>query len=503
MKFLKSGWFKFIIFLIVFIIIAMLFYFKKEEPPVYRTTFVTSGDIDSFIEGSGVIRASDSRKIYSKVSAEVLEVLHDEGDMVSKDEVIASLDSSAYDTTVESQKIAINQANLSINNIKKQINDLTIVANASGYISGLSINEGSYVTNTMAVCDIIEQGAYEIVLPFTYSANNMPQVGNTVKMTLMGNYATLDGIITKVSDMRKLAAASSQVVDVTIKVVTTGYSLDGAEAKGELLVNGTRQGSTANGHFKSVNLNTVRAKSMGNVEKLYVYEGKYVSAGEVIAKLSNDDLNTSLQNANLSLQSLKSQYNLALDQLGYYTIKAPIDGKITMQNLSVGDMVGTGTVVSTISNDDTFEFDIPVDELDIAKIAYDNEVRVSIDAIAETSTTPIIGRISKLPLEGISTSGVTEYYVTIELPGREDIRISMSANAKIITNSLKDVLVLPIDAIKKEDGVNKVDVLLDDGTVEEREIEVGSRNISYAEVKSGLSLGEEVIIPESKSIFGF
>ncbi len=496
MKFFKSGWFKFIIIVVVIILIATIFYFKKDQGTTHRTAVVSKEDIESYVEGSGAIKPGESRKIYAKVSSEIKEVLHEEGDFVNEGEVIAKLDSSSFSSTVDSQRIAIEQATLSYNNIKKQIDDLVIKANASGYVSGLTISEGSYVTNTMQICDITENGVFEITLPFIYSSANMVQVGSVATVYLNQSFTNLEGTVTKVSQMRELGNNGGQVVDVTIKVTTSGYSLAGFSARAEALVNGTRQTSSENGTFVAVSSNVVRAKSMGTVESVNVYDGKYVNAGDIIAVLSNEDLKTNLENAELTLKNLKSQMNSVNDQLDNYTIKTPISGTITVQSLKVGDMVAAGTVISTISNKDVFEFDIPIDELDIAKLNYDQEVKVSIDALEETEKNPIPGKIVKMPLEGTTVAGVTEYYVTIQMSGDERIRISMNASAKITTSSKKDVLVIPIDAIVRENGDTYVDVLLDDGIIERRSVELGDRNISYVEIKGGVNEGDRVIIPE-------
>ena len=495
-KFFKSGWFKFIIVVLIFILISAMFFSKKDEPETYRTATVTKGDIEAFIEGSGTIVSSESRKVYAKAASEVLEVLHNEGDYVREGDVLVTLDSSSMDATAESQKIAIEQARLSINNIQKQISDLTIVANADGYVSELAITEGSYVTASMPICSVIEQGAYEIVLPFGYNETNKIQVGNAANVILTSNFATLDGVVTKVSEMRKIATGSAQVVDVTIRVNTTGYSLAGAQGKGEITVNGAKQISTSVANFNSISSNIVRAKSTGTVQKINVYEGKFVNTGDVIAILSNDDLNTSLTNAKLTLQNLNSQNNSIKDQLDNYIIKAPITGTITAQNVKVGDVVTVGMPVLTISNKDILEFEVPIDELDIAKIDYDQEVRVTIDALKETEDNPIQGKISKLPLEGTTTAGVTEYKVKIQIPGEEKIRISMNANAKIITYSQKNVTMVPVDSVTKENGESYVTVVLEDGTTERKLVELGERNVSYVEIKSGLKEGEKVIVPQ-------
>ena len=495
-KFFKSGWFKFIIVVLIFILLSAMFFSKKDEPETYRTATVTKGDIEAFIEGSGTIVSSESRKVYAKAASEVLEVLHNEGDYVREGDVLVTLDSSSMDATAESQKIAIEQARLSINNIQKQISDLTIVANADGYVSELAITEGSYVTASMPICSVIEQGAYEIVLPFGYNETNKIQVGNAANVILTSNFATLDGVVTKVSEMRKIATGSAQVVDVTIRVNTTGYSLAGAQGKGEITVNGAKQISTSVANFNSISSNIVRAKSTGTVQKINVYEGKFVNTGDVIAILSNDDLNTSLTNAKLTLQNLNSQNNSIKDQLDNYIIKAPITGTITAQNVKVGDVVTVGMPVLTISNKDILEFEVPIDELDIAKIDYDQEVRVTIDALKETEDNPIQGKISKLPLEGTTTAGVTEYKVKIQIPGEEKIRISMNANAKIITYSQKNVTMVPVDSVTKENGESYVTVVLEDGTTERKLVELGERNVSYVEIKSGLKEGEKVIVPQ-------
>ena len=105
MKFFKSGWFKFIIIVVVIILIATIFYFKKDQGTTHRTAVVSKGDIESYVEGSGAIKPGESRKIYAKVSSEIKEVLHEEGDFVNEGEVIAKLDSSSFSSTVDSQRI--------------------------------------------------------------------------------------------------------------------------------------------------------------------------------------------------------------------------------------------------------------------------------------------------------------------------------------------------------------------------------------------------------------
>lgn len=497
---------KFIVLILIICLIVGVYAISSAKPVEYRTFTAMKSDIEKKVTGSGTIVASKSRKEYTKVSAEIKEMYYEEGDFVKAGDVLMVLDSDTYMSNIKSQNIAIQQSQLSKNTVQQQISDLKIVANASGYISGLLISEGSYVATTSPVCDIVKNGAYEVTLQFVYNENNLITVGNRAVLTLMGSYSTMNGTVTKVSDMRRVIAGNAQVVDVTIEVSTPGFSLDGVEAKGEVYSDASSLVSVNQSRLTLVKQNTVRAKSTGTVKSLSVSEGSYVNYGDVIAVLENTDLSTNLQNINLSLQNQYNQLSLSKDQLDDYKIVSQIDGVITYWPFEEGDMVPAGTLVATVSNKDTMEFKIPVDELDVAKLDYDQKVDVSIDAIPETEYEPLEGRIKLIPLEGTTTSGITDYYVTIELPGNDDIRISMSANADIIVDSKKDILIVPIDSVKTDDdGTSYVEVLGKDETGKKdiavrRDIVTGVSDSTYIEVVSGLTEGEEVIIPSTSTL---
>lgn len=497
-------WIKRIIILLVLIAIVVAIAYKPKDTVSYRTSKAKKGNIETIVSGSGALAATKEKKEYAKVSAQVEEVYHKEGERVEKDTPIIKLDSSKYESTIKTQEIAIKQTELSKSSIEKQIRDLEIKSDTDGYVTNLALANGTFVTNTMGVCDIVKDNKFQVVLQFTYYENNPITIGTNANVSLVDSMTTMVGTVTKVSDMRKLISGNAQVIDVTIEVETPGYSLEGANAKAELSNGVTVLQSTNMSNFTRINSNIIRAKSTGTVKKVYVVEGQKVKAGDTIALLENSDLETNLQNVKLNLENLNNQLKTMKDQLEDYIITAPIDGVITSQDIEKGDMVAAGTLLTSISDKDTMEFVIPIDELDIAKINYDQEVRVKIDALDETENNPLNGKIADIPEEGVTVAGVTDYYVTIQVSGNQSMKISMNANADIVINSVKDVLTIPVDSIIKENGKKYVDVLLQDGvTVERKEIETGASDITNIEVKSGLSEGEKVIIPEVNSGISF
>ena len=129
---MKKKSIKIIVAVLVVILIVCVYVFSSAKPTEYRTYSVSRGDIRTVISGSGTISAKNSRKEYSKISAEITDIYYNEGDTVKAGDVIMKLDSATYQNNIQSQLIAIEQSKLSKSDVEKQISDLKIKANASG-----------------------------------------------------------------------------------------------------------------------------------------------------------------------------------------------------------------------------------------------------------------------------------------------------------------------------------------------------------------------------------
>ena len=501
-NFLKKNWFKIALCVILVLFVVLRFANKGAQQTNYRTTEAKRGTISVSVTGSGTIAASESRQEISKVSSTVEEIYYLEGDVVKAGWPIAKLDSADYEINIKSQRNAIRQAEISKANLDRQVSNLKIVSNANGYVSNLNLVEGMYVMANTDICTITNSQKDEVTLQFVSSAAGLIQVGNSARVLLTGSLNYLDGTVSFVSDRVSTLATGATVVDVTIEVKNSQFVLTGVNASAEISTGTATFKSVNESPFKSTQAGTIKAETSGSLRKLYVKNGQFVRAGETIAELENSDLVTNAQTTALNLQNLYTQLSYANDKLGDYTIIASIDGTITSQPVKVGDTVGMGSLISTISNKDELEFKIPVDELDIAKLDYDNEVRVTIDALDYTEDNPIKGRISKMPLEGTSVGGVTDYYVTITIPGSSDIRLSMNADAEIIVAEKENVLYVPVESVDKEGGESYV-VVVKDGAAEKRPVKTGLKSAAYVEIVEGLEEGEAVVVPEQSSGFGF
>ena len=98
-SFFKKKWVKRSIVLAIIVLIFVWLGNFAKVPVNYRTADVERGDITVSVSGSGTIKAKESRKEISKVTARVEEVFFEEGDEIKEGDVIVKLDSSDYEQT--------------------------------------------------------------------------------------------------------------------------------------------------------------------------------------------------------------------------------------------------------------------------------------------------------------------------------------------------------------------------------------------------------------------
>lgn len=471
----------------------------------YEKVVADIGNIEVIVEGKGVVEENSVYNISPLVNGEIVEDYVEVGQTVNKDDLLYVIDSDDIQASLSTAKLAVEQANISYNNIKKQINDLKIIANDSGYVSNLTVSKGAYVTTTMPICDLVETNQYEVVLQFMNASASQIRVGNKATLTYMSYMTTIDGTVTNVSDRTFLRDDGSQVSEVTIRVSTTGFGLNNAIVKGAIYTDfGTTITSANTAPMTGVTNNMVKAKSTGTVQAVHVKNGDYVEAGTVIATLENVDLETALSNAEIALKNAKNSLSNVEKQLDNYYIKSPITGMVAYKNNKLGDIISnfqstTSKVMVTIVDNSVKKFEMEVDELDIAKVKVGQQVTVTVDALDGKE---YIGKVSNINTIGKAVAGITSYTVTIELENTPEIYAGMNVDADIQITSIQNVMRVPLSAVRKGDIVyRKVadETYQDEDSAvpmgyEKVKVEIGQNNSDYIEIISGLKEGDTVLV---------
>jgi HlyD family secretion protein len=175
------------------------------------------------------------------------------------------------------------------------------------------------------------------------------------------------------------------------------------------------------------------------------------------------------------------------------TIVSPINGIVTnIESPIAGVNITPATAEFMIANPDQMKFVANVDETDIGQIRLGQKVIVVLDAYSDEE---IEGEVIKIAFASTTTSGGgTAFPVEITLPenAEEKFKVGMNGDAEIIVEEKKDVLYLPLGAIKEKDDQPYVEVI-EGKKIKTITVVTGLSTDTRTEVISGLEEGQKVI----------
>ena len=167
-------------------------------------------------------------------------------------------------------------------------------------------------------------------------------------------------------------------------------------------------------------------------------------------------------------------------------ISAPFSGVVTDARVKPGDQVNPGTIAFRIDDTSRILVDVQISEVDINRIAVDQPVTLSFDAIQNKTYN---GHISDVGRYGTNVNGTVNFTVTVELTDAdENVHPGMTAAVNIVVNQLQDVLLIPNRAVRLKDG-KRVVYLLHGTTVETVVITLGASSETNSQILTG-NVGE-------------
>ncbi|MCZ2127439.1 MAG: efflux RND transporter periplasmic adaptor subunit [Anaerolineales bacterium] len=131
-------------------------------------------------------------------------------------------------------------------------------------------------------------------------------------------------------------------------------------------------------------------------------------------------------------------------------VYAPFDGTITQANLSVGDQVSPGTSAFRIDDLSSLLVDVQISEVDINSVALGQAATLSFDAILDRT---YHGKVVEVGQTGETVQGVVNFNVTVELTDADEkVKPGMTAAVNIVTEEVKNVLLIPSRAVRSSQG---------------------------------------------------
>ena len=268
-----------------------------------------------------------------------------------------------------------------------------------------------------------------------------------------------------------------------------------------------------------------------------LYKAKNISESQLDQVVANYEIGTN------NLEQAKASLDQAKDNLNKTTIFAPISGTVIALHKEQGEIAMGSTfqadIIMSIGDLTQMEVEVDVNENDVVEVSLGDSVDIEIDAIPDTSFKGVVTEIA----HSASTSGagtqesVTNYNVVVsmlEIP--KELRPGMSAAVEILTEKHENVIGVPIQSItvRPENEVNiktlkrdnrsgkktdKKSMKSDSSKVEKTSgynmykkekmlevafvvigdtakavpIEIGIASEDLFEIKSGLSVGDEIV----------
>lgn len=174
-------------------------------------------------------------------------------------------------------------------------------------------------------------------------------------------------------------------------------------------------------------------------------------------------------------------------QKDLYTVKSPIDGIVEAVNVTENQISGQGMPAFTISDKELMEvtFYVPEDVRDY--------IREGDRVTVEAGDGEVKGRISAISTAVDQQRGLFKIDAQITAPGDKDLLTNTSVSLSLVTNSVKDRILIPFDAVYYDNGQAYVFIVRDDRAVR-RDVTTGPYNDDTIAIMDGLSEGDEVII---------
>ncbi|MEJ2518904.1 MAG: efflux RND transporter periplasmic adaptor subunit, partial [Desulfuromonadales bacterium] len=271
------------------------------------------------------------------------------------------------------------------------------------------------------------------------------------------------------------------------------------------------------GTLQAVDHATIAARFAGQVVTLPIHIGSQVKAGELLVKLSAEEINARVRQAEVQLkqarrdlareskllaveastpvrvktleeqvQTREAAFREAQTILGYTEIKAPFAGTVTDKLVEVGDLAVPGTALLKLERDTALEVVIAVPETLSQDLSLGSRLPLTVPAAGRS----LEAQVSEISPTVDPDSRTTR--VKLMLPEATGLRSGQFARVALVSRQPTSLLIAR-NALRQMGQMQQVFVAEGD-TARMRLVRTGAEYEERIEILSGLRTGERVIL---------
>lgn len=263
----------------------------------------------------------------------------------------------------------------------------------------------------------------------------------------------------------------------------------------------------------------VLPKQAGVITRIMVEEGAVVPAGAALAALDSEEwqlqavqaeararaaedaaararqLQTQGLISDQEVERLQSEAAVAAADLGLAqlrvrnaVIRAPIAGAVTHREVERGQQVTTSTVAFRVADLSRLEAALGVPEREAGRVQPGQDALVRIEGGVTAQ-----GQVARVRPVVDPGSGTVQVVVEVDPGQAGGLRPGQFVNVDIVTETLDERLTLPRTAVLVDAATPRVYVI-SGARADEREVELGVSQRDRVEIRSGLAVGDTVVV---------
>ncbi|TNJ66272.1 efflux RND transporter periplasmic adaptor subunit [Paenibacillus hemerocallicola] len=486
---------------------------KSDKPTsaaqsVASTIKVQKGNIRLSVSGTSQFATQNLQNITAPADGTIKTLKLARSQPVKQGDILVEVSNATLEASLKDAITNYDNLVQELNDLTKQQQNLRIVAPTDGKLSLGNLDVGSTLNKNVKVGTVTVNSTLIAKIPFPLEEAAQFKAGDAVDLTITGYSLTKTGKVQSVGKELKADASGNRLVDVEIAIENDGTMDAGMDATGSVILNGREIKGKGTAKLEAIRTVAFLSETSGTISELRKKTGDAVKAGEVIAVVVNDTLKDSIASKQASVDRQKNTVEQAQKRVDELTVRAPFDGVFStdfanqrqnvLARFPIGAAVDQGALFGGVASLDVMTLPIQVDELDLSSIKPGLKAEVSVDAI---SGRKFAGEVLQVSTVGTTTNGVTYYDAIVAVENKEQaLKYGMTGTAEILIQDKKDVLTLPVEALRIQRGSATVTIKKPDGTTQENvPVKIGIRSKTSVEITEGLKEGDEVVLPTRRS----